>query len=177
MDQDTILDILGSGGSELEALKENLDHLTGFLTLLETVDKLPEMDRRVSEDGLSLYHAISKEIEITDLQTTLSSFFGEPVKHAKEPLPDRLADNLTINYLGGIKKDQVLFLKKIGQGEQADPPPPAIREPIDRHRQQARPVADHPGAAPGRDATRRRTQRAGVPDQQRAAIGTERDRQ
>jgi Protein of unknown function (DUF1566)/Domain of unknown function (DUF4388) len=117
MDQDSILDILGSGGSELETLKENLDQLMGFLALVETVDKLPEMDRRVSEDGLSLYHAVSKEIEITDLQTTLSPFFGEPVKHAKEPLPDELADNLTINYLGGVKKDQVLFLKRIGQGE------------------------------------------------------------
>ena len=117
MDQGNILDILGSGGSELEALKENLDRLAGFLELVETLDKLPDMDRRVSEDGLSLYHAISKEIEISDLQTIFSSFFGEPVKHAGEPLPDTLTDNLAINYLGGVKKDQVLFLKQIGQGE------------------------------------------------------------
>ena len=103
MDQDTILDILGSGGSELEALKENLDQLTGFLTLVDTVDKLPEMDRRVSEDGVSLYHAISKEKEMAALEAALSVFFGEPVKRAGEPLSSDLTDNLTINYLGGVK--------------------------------------------------------------------------
>ncbi len=117
MDQDTILDILGSGGSELEAFKENLEQLTGFLELVETVDKLPKMDRRVSEDGVSLYHAISKEKEMTALEAVLGVFFGEPIKRAGEPLSRNLTDNLTINYLGGVKEDQTLFLKKIGQGE------------------------------------------------------------
>ena len=117
MDKDTILDILGSGSPELDVLKENLEQLTGFLKLVETVDKLPGMDRRVSEDGLSLYHAISKEKEMAALEAALGIFFGEPVKRAGEPLPSNLNDNLTISYLGGVKQDQVLFLKKIGQGE------------------------------------------------------------
>ncbi len=117
MDQDTILEILGGGGSELEALKENLEQLTGFLALVDTLDKLPQMDRRVSEDGVSLYHAISKEKEMAALQTAMGVFFGEPVKRAGEALPDALTDNLIINYLGGVKQDQILFLKKISQGE------------------------------------------------------------
>ena len=117
MDQDTILNILGGGGSELEALKENLEQLTGFLALVDTLDKLPQMDRRVSEDGVSLYHAISKEQDLAALEAVLGDFFGKPVKQAGEPLPGDLTENLTINYLGGIKQDQVVFLKKISQGE------------------------------------------------------------
>ena len=115
MEKDTILDILGSGGSELEDLKENLDQLTGFLELVEALDKMPEMDRRVSEDGVSLYHVISKEKEMAALEVALGAFFGEPVKRAGEPLSSDLTDNLTINYLGGVKDDQTLFLKKINQ--------------------------------------------------------------
>jgi len=117
MDQDTILNILGSGGSELEALKGNMEQLTGFLELVGMLDNLPDMDRRVSEDGLSLYHAISKEKEMVALETALGAFFGDPIKQAGEPLSADLADNLTIGYLGGVKGDQTLFLKKIGQGE------------------------------------------------------------
>ena len=117
MDQDTILDILDGGGSELEALRENLEPLTSFLALVDTLDKLPQMDRRVSEDGVSLYHAISKEKEMAALEAALGGFFGEPVKRAGEPLSKDLTDNLTINYLGGVKQDQVVFLKKINQGE------------------------------------------------------------
>lgn len=117
MDKDAILGILGTGGSELELLKENLEQLTGFLSVVEAIDKLPEMDRRVAEDGLSLYHAISKENEIAILENTISTFFGEPVKRSGDPLPSHLEDNLTVNYLGGVKPDQTLFLKKIGQNE------------------------------------------------------------
>ena len=117
MDQDAILELLGSGDSELEALKENLEQLAGFLELVEMVDKLPKMDRRVSEDGVSLYHAISKEKEMAALEAALGVFFGEPVKRAGEPLSSDLTDNLTISYLGGVKEDQTLFLKKINQSE------------------------------------------------------------
>ena len=117
MDQNTILDRLGSGGSELEALKENMEQLTGFLELIDMLDKLPDMDRRVSEEGLSLYHAISKEKEMVALETAIKAFFGEPIKRPGEQLSANLVDNLTIGYLGGVKKDQTLFLKKIGQGE------------------------------------------------------------
>jgi len=117
MDQNTILDRLSSGGSELEALKENMEQLTGFLELIDMLDKLPDMDRRVSEEGLSLYHAISKEKEMVALETAIKAFFGEPIKRSGEQLSANLADNLTISYLGGLKKDQTFFLKKIGQGE------------------------------------------------------------
>ena len=117
MDKDTILSILGSGGSELQVLKENPAQLTGFLELIETFDQLPEMDRRVSEDGVSLYHAISKGKGMATLEAILAVFFGEPVKRGGEALSNDLTDNLTINYLGGVKEDQTLFLKKIGQGE------------------------------------------------------------
>lgn len=117
MDHDIILEILSGGGSELEVLKENLEQLTGFLALVDMLDKLPQMDRRVSENGVSLYHAISKDKEMAALETALGEFFGEPVKRAGEPLSSDLTDNLTISYLGGVKQDQVLFLKKISQGE------------------------------------------------------------
>ncbi len=117
MDQDTILEILDDGGPELEVLKENLDQLTAFLELVDTLDKLPQMDRRVSEDGISLYHAISKEKEMAALEAALGVFFGEPAKQAGAPLPSDLNDNFTISYLGGVKQDQTLFLKKIGQSE------------------------------------------------------------
>jgi hypothetical protein len=117
MDQDTILEILGGGGPEIEVLKENLDQVAAFLELAGTLDKLPQMDRRVSEDGVSLYHAISKEKEMATLEAALTGFFGEPIKKAGAPLSSDLTDNLTINYLGGVKQDQALFLKRIGQSE------------------------------------------------------------
>ncbi len=117
MDTDTILNILGDGGPELEILKQNLDQLNGFLALVDTIDKLPEMDRRVSEDGMSLYHAVSKEKEMEVLENTIANFFQKPIKRAGEPLPDHLHDSLTVNSLGGVKPDQTLFLSKIGQSE------------------------------------------------------------
>ena len=117
MDTDTILDILGSGGSELEFLKQNLDQLNGFLALVDTIDKLPYMDRRVSEDGTSLYHAVSKEKEMGELESTLANFFQDPIKRAGEPLPDHLTESPTVNSLGGIKPDQSLFINKLGQYE------------------------------------------------------------
>ena len=91
--------------------------MTGFLALVDTLDKLPQMDRRVSEDGVSLYHAISKEQDLAALEAFLGDFFGKPVKQAGEPLSGDLTENPTINYLGGVKQDQVVFLKKISQGE------------------------------------------------------------
>ncbi|MBW2513995.1 MAG: DUF4388 domain-containing protein [Deltaproteobacteria bacterium] len=117
IDQDAILEILDGGGPEIDVFKENLGQLIGFLDLVDTLDKLPQMDRRVSKDGVSLYHAISKEKEMATLEAALGVFFGEPVKTAGAPLSSDLTDSLTIDYLGGATQDQALFLKRIGQSE------------------------------------------------------------
>ena len=60
MDKDSILELLGDGGPEFETLKEDLDLLVEFFVLVESVDKLQNMDRRIQEESLSLYQAISK---------------------------------------------------------------------------------------------------------------------
>ena len=117
MDKGEVLGILDTGSFELNAVRDNLDLLVEFLRLITTIDQLAGMDRRVSKERLSLYHAVSKEIEIAELHKILSRFFGDPVKKSGEPLPSSLADNRTVQYLGGIKADQTLFLTKIGQGE------------------------------------------------------------
>ena len=46
----------------------------------------------------------------------LSSFFGKPAKAPGKGLPVSLRFDPTVKYLGGIRKDQALFLKKLKTG-------------------------------------------------------------
>ena len=117
MDKDSILELLGDGGPEFEALKENLDLLMEFIALVESVDKLQNIDRRIQEEGLSLYQAISKDKEIHALEGVLGKFFGDPVKHAGVSTPDIVKRTHTFKRLGNINNDQSLFIKTIGDAE------------------------------------------------------------
>ncbi len=117
MDKDSIFELLGTGGSEFETLKENSDLLMEFFVLVESVDKLQKMDRRINEESLSLYQAISKEKEIGVLEGILGKFFGDPVKPAGVSVPDVLKRTHTFKHLSGIKEDQSLFIKTIGDAE------------------------------------------------------------
>ena len=117
MDKDSILDALGNGSPEFEALKQSPELLEGFMALIESVDKLTDMDRRIQEKGLSLYQAISKGKDIHVLEGILEKFFGKPVKPAGEPVSGELQRTQTYKHFKKIKKEQSLFIQMTGETE------------------------------------------------------------
>ena len=117
MDKESVLELLGDGGAELGALKNKANVLADFVTLIEAVDKAKAMDRRIQENGLSLYQAISKDREIQVLEGVLEKFFGKPVKPAGEPVPDALQRTHTYKHFKSIQESQSLFIRKIGNTE------------------------------------------------------------
>ena len=53
---------------------------------------------------------------VDELVEVLSSFFGKPAKAPGKGLPVSLRFDPTVKYLGGIRKDQALFLNKLKTG-------------------------------------------------------------
>ena len=47
----------------------------------------------------------------------MSKFFGTPAKEADNPLPRKLRKSSVVNYLGGIEKDQSLFIIELKTGQ------------------------------------------------------------
>ena len=98
MDTESLSEFLGSGSPEFETLKEQPEVLAGFIALIESVDKMQHMDRRIHEKGLSLYQAISREREIGDLEGVFEKFFGEPAKPAGQGAPKELQRTHTFKH-------------------------------------------------------------------------------
>jgi len=117
MDQNLIAEILTGDSDEIEDLKANLPVLEGFIQMARELDDLPEVTKRFYEDSRSLYQATSTDRHISDLETLLAKFFGPPVKPAGKPLPRKLRKNSSVKYLGGVEKDQSLFLIQLKTGE------------------------------------------------------------
>ena len=117
MDQQLVAEFLTSDSDEIADLKANLKILEGFIELVQDIDGLPGNKKRFYEESRSLYQTTVLKRGITDLENLLSKFFGEPVKPAGKSLPRKFRKSSVVKYLGGIEKDQSLFLIEIKTGQ------------------------------------------------------------
>ncbi|BBO68812.1 hypothetical protein DSCA_27420 [Desulfosarcina alkanivorans] len=111
-----IKEFLAGDSKEIRDLANNEAALVGFLTLAKGIDDLPDMAIRFYEESRSLYQVTASGYSIQELIETLSEFFGPPAKPPGKGLPVSLRFEPTVKYLGGIRKDQVLFLNKLKTG-------------------------------------------------------------
>lgn len=116
MNEPLIEDFLNGDSKEIRDIASNEAVLIGFLTLAKTIDDLPDLSLRFYEESRSLYQVTSTGHSLVDLAGIMSSFFGAPVKAPGKNLPVALRFDPTVKYLGGIRKDQALFLKKLKTG-------------------------------------------------------------
>ncbi len=117
MDEKSILDLLHSEGRGIQDIKENVNTLKDFLDLVKKTDSLASMDRRSYEESRSLYEAVSEGRDINVMAEQLEGFFGPPSKPSGESISLKVRFDPSVKYLGGIRKEQCLFLKKLKVGE------------------------------------------------------------
>lgn len=117
MDEKLVAEILTSDSDEIADLKANLNLLEGFIDLVREIDGLPDIKKRFYEESRSLYQTTAVGLEITELEKTLSKFFGEPIKSAGKALPRKFRKSSVVKYLGGIQKDQSLFTLDLKTGQ------------------------------------------------------------
>lgn len=110
-------DILTNDSDEIADLLSNRPLLEAFIDLAKKLDGIPEISKRFYEESRSLFQATSTGVPINELEAILSDFFGPPVKPVDKPLPRKLRKNSTVKYLGGIEKDQSLFILPLKSGE------------------------------------------------------------
>jgi len=114
---ETLIDEFFAGDSEeIRDLAKNEAVLVGFLTLVKGIDDLPDTESRFYEKPRSLYQITATGYGIDDLMAKLSEFFGAAAKSPGETLPTDLRFRPTVKLLGGIRKDQALFLKELKTG-------------------------------------------------------------
>ncbi len=112
-----VAEILTSDSDEIADLLSNQPLLEAFIELARKLDGLQEINKRFYEDSRSLFQATCTNLPINDLEALLAEFFGPPVKPVDKPLPRKLKKNSSVKYLGGIEKDQSLFLLPLKTGE------------------------------------------------------------
>ncbi len=117
MDPKLIANFLSSDSDEIADLKANHNIVEGFIALVQDIDGLPDNKKRFYEESRSLYQTTVMKHTVTDLENLLSKFFGEPVKPAGKSLPRKFRKSSVIKYLGGIEKDQSLFLIELKTGQ------------------------------------------------------------
>ena len=105
-----------SESRELLDLRINLNITRDFLTLVELLDTLPNMQKTPYDVTRSLYQAVSKGRDINTLCKTLEGFFGPAKKAPGKPLPKMMRFHPSIKYLDGIREEQALFIKKSKNG-------------------------------------------------------------
>lgn len=114
---ETLIDEFLTGDSEeIRDLAKNEAVLVGFLTLVKGIDDLPDMENRFYQKPRSLYQVTASGYAINDLSAKLAEFFGTAAKSPGETLPADLRFLPAVKMLGGIRKDQALFLKKLKTG-------------------------------------------------------------
>lgn len=117
MNQLLMAEILTSDSDEIAELRNNASILDNFIGLAKKIDSMPDINKRFYEESRSLYQATSVGRNIKDLETLLTGFFGPPIKAANVPLPRKLKKNSSVKYLGGLQKEQSLFLMSLKTGE------------------------------------------------------------
>ncbi len=111
-----IEELLTGDSKEIRDIADNEAILVGFLTLVKGIDDLPDIDSRFYEDTRSLYQVTSSGHAIDELMRIMADFFGQPAKAPGKSLPVTLRFDPAVKYLGGIRKDQAFFQKKIKTG-------------------------------------------------------------
>lgn len=106
----------GSTSRELSDLLISLNVTRDFLTLVELLDALPDIQKTPYNVTRSLYQAVSQDRDIETLGKQLEGFFGPAKKPAGKPMPVKLRFNATLKYLNGIREEQALYLRKAGKG-------------------------------------------------------------
>lgn len=111
-----IEEFLTGDSKELRDIANNEAALVGFLTLAKGIDDLPDISVRFYEESRSLYQVTSSGRSVDELVAMMADFFGAPAKAPGKNLPVSLRFDPTVKYLGGIRKDQALFLNKLKTG-------------------------------------------------------------
>jgi tetratricopeptide (TPR) repeat protein len=117
MDRQVMAQILTGDSDEIAELKLNLPLLEGFIDLTRRLEALPQTSKRFYEESRSIYQATCTKLPMGELEAFLAKFFGEAVKPAGKALPRKLRKNASVKYLGGIEKDQSLFILPLHTGE------------------------------------------------------------
>ena len=117
MSEETFAKIVHVWSQGVPDLQPHQEVLTKFIYLIEKIDGLDDMERRFHREGLSFYHAISKNRTITELIEILKVFFEEASHSAVETPEEEESQGVSAERLGGVKGEQVLFVKKIGDAE------------------------------------------------------------
>lgn len=117
MVQQLAAQILTSDSDEIADLKANLSTLDGFIDLARAIDSLPDTKTRFFEESRSLFQVTATGHKIQELETQLAKFFGPPVKPSGKPLSRKLRKDPVVKYLGGIQKDQSLFILNLKTGQ------------------------------------------------------------
>jgi hypothetical protein len=101
---------------EIQSIKKDLDLARDFFCLVKMFDVLPEIKRHSDKQTRSLYQAVSEGRDIKALESQLEAFFGEPQKPAGKSISGKLGSHPAVKYLGSIRKEQALFIKKARTG-------------------------------------------------------------
>jgi hypothetical protein len=117
MDQQLVANFLTGDSDEIADLKSNIKLLEGFIELVQDIDGLPDNKKRFYEESRSIYQTTVIKRDIADLEQLLTKFFGPPVKPAGKALPRKLRKSSVVKYLGGIEKDQSLFIIELKTGQ------------------------------------------------------------
>ena len=117
MNQLLMAELLTSDGDEITDLRANSSILEAFVELAKKIDAMPDISKRFYEESRSLFQATSVGRDIKDLEALLTEFFGQAVKPSGVPLPRKLKKNSSVKYLGGLQKEQALFLISLKTGE------------------------------------------------------------
>jgi len=111
-----IEELLTGDSKEIQDIAKNEAILVGFLTLAKGIDGLPDLSSRFYEDSRSLYQVTASGRGMDELVGIMTEFFGKPVKAPGKSLPVGLRFDPAVKYLGGIRKDQAFFQKKLKTG-------------------------------------------------------------
>lgn len=117
MDPKLATEILTSDSDEIAELKANLNLLDGFIEIAREINALSDIKKRFYEESRSLYQVTAVGRDIGSLEAILAKFFGPPAKPAGKMLPRKLRKNSAVKYLGGLQKDQSLFLLNLKTGQ------------------------------------------------------------
>lgn len=109
-------DFLTGDSKAIRDLANNEAILVGFLTLVKEIDDMPDMEPRFYETSRSLYQVTALRTSDETLLASLGAFFGKPQKAAGKSLPVGLRFDPVVKHLGGARKDQTLFFKKLKTG-------------------------------------------------------------
>ena len=117
MSEETFLKIVHVWSQVIPDLESHPDLLAKFVYLIEKIDWIPDMERRFHREGLSLYHAISKNRTLSELEEILKIFFEAPPISTVQTLEGKPDDTISGERLGGIQGEQVMFINKVGEAE------------------------------------------------------------